>query len=140
MRVGVTTAPDEISRQLRSFWELEHLGIVNDTQLTAKEDSVLRAFEETITQKNGRYQVALPWKENASDLTDNKSIASHRLHSLTAKLLRHEETVLDYDQAIRNYLQAGHAEEANELGESPLGPFTTCRTEVLSGLVAKQLS
>ncbi|XP_075534040.1 uncharacterized protein LOC142567746 [Dermacentor variabilis] len=115
MRVGVTTAPDEISRQLRSFWELEHLGIVNDTQLTAKEDSVLRAFEETITQKNGRYQVALPWKENASDLTDNKSIASHRLHSLTAKLLRHEETVLDYDQAIRNYLQAGHAEEANEL-------------------------
>ncbi|XP_075539699.1 uncharacterized protein LOC142574522 [Dermacentor variabilis] len=123
MRVGVTTAPDEISRQLRSFWELEHLGIVNDTQLTAKEDSVLRAFEETITQKNGRYQVALPWKENASDLTDNKSIASHRLHSLTAKLLRHEETVLDYDQAIRNYLQAGHAEEANELGESPLGPI-----------------
>ncbi|XP_075536007.1 uncharacterized protein LOC142571494 [Dermacentor variabilis] len=123
MRVGVTTAPDEISRQLRSFWELEHLGIVNDTQLTAKEDSVLRAFEETITQKNGRYQVALPWKENASDLTDNTSIASHRLHSLTAKLLRHEETVLDYDQAIRNYLQAGHAEEANELGESPLGPI-----------------
>nr|XP_054933975.1 uncharacterized protein LOC129388030 [Dermacentor andersoni] len=123
MRVGVTTAPDEISRQLRSFWQLEHLGIVNDTQLTAKEDSVLRAFEETITQKNGRYQVALPWKENASDLTDNKSIASHRLHSLTAKLLRHEETVLDYDQAIRNYLQAGHAEEANELGESPLGPI-----------------
>ncbi|XP_075550117.1 uncharacterized protein LOC142583513 [Dermacentor variabilis] len=123
MRVGVTTAPDEISRQLRSFWELEHLGIVNDAQLTAKEDSVLRAFEETITQKNGRYQVALPWKENASDLTDNKSIASHRLHSLTAKLLRHAETVLDYDQAIRNYLQAGHAEEANELGESPLGPI-----------------
>ncbi|XP_070385218.1 uncharacterized protein [Dermacentor albipictus] len=123
MRVGVTTAPDEISRQLKSFWDLEHIGIVDDAQLTTKDDSVLRAFEETITQKNGRYQVALPWKENASDLTDNKSIASHRLHSLTAKLLRHEEIILDYDQAIRNYLQAGHAEEANELGESPLGPI-----------------
>ncbi|XP_070395473.1 uncharacterized protein [Dermacentor albipictus] len=51
MRVGVTTAPDEISRQ---FWDLEHLGIVDDAQLTAKDDSVLQAFEETITQKNGR--------------------------------------------------------------------------------------
>ncbi|XP_075543927.1 uncharacterized protein LOC142578425 [Dermacentor variabilis] len=117
MRVGVTTAPDEIPLRLMSFWELEHLGIVDDAQLTAKDDSVLRAYEETITQKNGRYQVAFLWKENASELTDNQSTASHRLRRSTAKLLRLEEPILDYDQVIRNYLQAGYTEEANELAE-----------------------
>ncbi|KAH6947225.1 hypothetical protein HPB50_017611 [Hyalomma asiaticum] len=55
----------EISRQLRSFWELEHLGIVDDTQLTAEGGNVLRAYEDTIVRKNGRYEVGLPWKENA---------------------------------------------------------------------------
>lgn len=31
--------------------------------------------------------------------------------------------IRSYDQAVRNYFDAGHAEEANELGESPQGPI-----------------
>ncbi|KAH7953550.1 hypothetical protein HPB49_010071 [Dermacentor silvarum] len=77
MRVGVTTEPDEITRQRRSFWEQEHLGIVEDAQLTTKDDNVLRVFGETIVHKSGRYKVTLLWRENASDLADNKSTASH---------------------------------------------------------------
>ncbi|KAH7982788.1 hypothetical protein HPB52_007156 [Rhipicephalus sanguineus] len=143
MRISVNTEPDDVSRQLRSFWELEHLGIVDDAPLTNENNDVLREFEDTIVHKNGRYEVRLPWKENASQLADNKRTASHRLHSLTAKLLRNDEMIRSYDQAVRNYLDAGHAEEANELGESPQGPFITCRTEALSGqhilLVARSL-
>ncbi|XP_037520857.1 uncharacterized protein LOC119397504 [Rhipicephalus sanguineus] len=123
MRVSVNTEPDDVSRQLRSFWELEHLRIVDDAPLTTENDDVLRAFEDTIVHKNGRYEVRLPWKENASQLTDNKGTASHRLHSLTSKLLRNDEMIRSYDQAVRNYLDAGHAEEAPELGESPQGPI-----------------
>ncbi|KAH7979055.1 hypothetical protein HPB49_007940 [Dermacentor silvarum] len=65
--------PGEISPQLRSFWELQHPGIVDNAQLTAKNDNVLRAFEENIVHKNGRYEVTLPSRENAADLTAKKS-------------------------------------------------------------------
>ncbi|KAL1440370.1 hypothetical protein MTO96_001194 [Rhipicephalus appendiculatus] len=32
MQVSVNTEPDDVSRQLRPFWELEHLGIVDDEE------------------------------------------------------------------------------------------------------------
>ncbi|KAH7948908.1 hypothetical protein HPB49_003397 [Dermacentor silvarum] len=73
MRVGVATEPDEISPQLRSFWELEHPGIVDDAQPTGKDDNVRRAFEENIAHKHGRYEVTPPRRENAADLTDINS-------------------------------------------------------------------
>ncbi|XP_075550276.1 uncharacterized protein LOC142583671 [Dermacentor variabilis] len=100
---------DDTAAQLKSFWQLEN--------------QVLREFRENVSSNNCRYQVSLPWKENAGDLADNKATAFSRLRSLTTKWMGNNDLMCDYDQAIRNYLQAGHAEEANELGESPLGPI-----------------
>lgn len=131
MHVGMTAEPYEISLKLRSFWELERPGIVNDARLTAKDDKVLQAFEESILHKNGRYEVTLPRRENASDLVDKNCMTSHRLCSLTAILLCNEKTILNYDQVIRSYLQAVHDEEVNELGESLLVPIYYMPSELV---------
>ncbi|KAH6922326.1 hypothetical protein HPB50_013245 [Hyalomma asiaticum] len=56
MRVGaIVDRAGEVSHQLRSLWELEHLGIVDDAQLTAEDNNFLRAFEDTTVRKNGHY-------------------------------------------------------------------------------------
>ncbi|XP_075529865.1 uncharacterized protein LOC142563199 [Dermacentor variabilis] len=114
---------DDTAAQLKSFWQLEHIGIVDEGEADVEDNQVLRKFRENVSSNNCRYQVSLPWKENAGDLADNKATAFSRLRSLTTKLMGNNDLMRDYDQAIRNYLQAGHAEEANELGESPLGPI-----------------
>ena len=46
-----------IELRFNNFWNLESLGI------TSEESSVHQNFCDTITFKDGRYQVKLPWKE-----------------------------------------------------------------------------
>lgn len=113
---------DNLSKQLKSFWELEHIGITDKPDNTHTEKQVLQDFKENVAYKDGRYCVALPWQENIHELADNKTTALARLSSLTTKLLRSEGTAEAYDRAMRDYLLTGHAEEVPEAGESPRGP------------------
>ena len=83
VRVIVTEETDkEISAQLRSFWELEHLGIKEPQVTTCHQDAVLQHHKETIKFEEGRYKVSLPWKPNAEELTDNWETAMRRLSCL----------------------------------------------------------
>lgn len=61
----------QVSKQLHAFWEVESLGIVNEQTQSPEEADTLQSFEQTITHKDGRYQVALPWRPDRSDLPDN---------------------------------------------------------------------
>ncbi|KAH9378062.1 hypothetical protein HPB48_022878 [Haemaphysalis longicornis] len=66
------TAPDlESSSLLRSFWELESVGVTDALDDDPPGEHVRRNFEASITQSNGRYEVALPWKADVR-LADNK--------------------------------------------------------------------
>lgn len=47
MCVSVNQEPDDFSRQLRSFWELKHLDIIDHAPLTTENVDVLREFEDT---------------------------------------------------------------------------------------------
>ncbi|KAK2548100.1 hypothetical protein P5673_031800 [Acropora cervicornis] len=58
----------ELGAKLRTFWELESIGIKKE------EDSVLETFQETVTFKNQRYEVGLPWKEAHDPLLTNKEM------------------------------------------------------------------
>lgn len=51
----------QISKQLHAFWEIESLGIVNDKAESPEDIEALQSFEQTVTFKDGRYQVELPW-------------------------------------------------------------------------------
>ncbi|XP_077528348.1 uncharacterized protein LOC144140007 [Haemaphysalis longicornis] len=104
---------DNLSKQLKSFWELEHIGITDKSDNTHHEKQVLQDFKENVAYKDGRYCVALPWQENIQELADNKTTALARLSSLTTKLLRSEGTAEAYERAMRVYLHTGHAEEVS---------------------------
>ncbi|XP_064479221.1 uncharacterized protein LOC135392441 [Ornithodoros turicata] len=113
LRVTAESFEDETSSQLRRFWELEHIGIQhNETE--CKEDhtnEVMDHFTKTITKKDGRYEVSLPWTTKKDELPSNLEVAKTRLRSLTKRLMRDSGVIEEYDAAIRLYEQNRHAEK-----------------------------
>ena len=59
---------EKLDAQLRSFWELETLGI------QSSDSSVYEEFNSTIQFKNGRYEVFLPWRDSQMLLSSNYQI------------------------------------------------------------------
>ena len=98
----------QLSEQLRSFWELESLGIMEE------EKTLYDEFAATIRFQDGHYKVPLPWKEFHEPLGDNYQLCEKRLRGLL-KRLRHEPEVLkQYDSTIRDQLEKGIIEPAPE--------------------------
>ncbi|XP_077548532.1 uncharacterized protein LOC144161808 [Haemaphysalis longicornis] len=109
------TAPDlESSSLLRSFWELESVGVTDALDDDPPGKHVRRNFEASITQSNGRYEVALPWKADVR-LADNKQVALNRMENVRKKLSKNKGLLEEYDQAIRFYQNSGIAERADVL-------------------------
>ena len=67
---GITNK--ELDANLRSFWELESLGIQSPAN-----DPVIDQFTGSVKMKNGRYEVSLPWRAYHNPLPDNYEL-SHR--------------------------------------------------------------
>ena len=100
------TETAQLSEQLRSFWELESLGIVEE------EKTLYDEFAATIRFQDGRYKVPLPWKEFHEPLGDNYQLCEKRLRGLL-KRLRHEPEVLKrYNSTIQDQLEKGIIEPA----------------------------
>lgn len=73
---------DEI---VSSFWELESLGILEPVDERSLQNTTIRRFENTILFKDGKYEVALPWKDGF-ELSNNKQVATTRLQCLLCRL------------------------------------------------------
>ena len=100
---------------LRSFWELESLGI--------KPKSLYEEFEEKISFENQRYEVHLPWKTPHPILPDNYDLSVKRLTNLL-KCLRQDPEILilrEYDSVIREQLSKGIVEIVEKPEEGYVG-------------------
>lgn len=86
---------------LRQFWDLDSIGI-RPPDLIDPADKVLEAFNQSIQYKDGRYEVALPWKEGTShpNLLNNEQQARNRLSNLTRKLASDPPLKARYDEVL----------------------------------------
>ena len=63
---------DEISNLLRRFWEIENYGTSTEFHpLTTDDKASLEKLEESIRYVDGRYQAAIPWKDDEPALPNN---------------------------------------------------------------------
>ena len=99
----------ELDSTLRSFWELESLGIEE-----VANDPVYDRFASTLQVKNERYEVSLPWREYHDDLPDNYSLSRRRLHGLLKRLQQNPEVLREYDSIICEQLERGIVEEVKD--------------------------
>ena len=110
------TQPQEtigLEEQIRSFWELESLGI-QPVEKTLYDD-----FACKLAFSQGRYRVALPWKEFHDVLPDHYQLSLKRLHGLMRRL-RQEPAVLEqYDRTIKEQLENGIIEAVDPCEPTP---------------------
>ena len=57
--------PDPVENILKSFWELDAIGIVDEgTKLSLEENDAVCQFKRELKFDGQRYEVSLPWREN----------------------------------------------------------------------------
>ena len=71
----------------------------------------LNLMKEGIHFEDGHYVMPLPFRNGPPVLTDNRTMAMHRLNSLKIKLLRDETYRSHYESFISNLIKNGHAEQ-----------------------------
>ncbi|XP_072140680.1 uncharacterized protein [Dermacentor andersoni] len=106
---------------LKSFWELEHIGI-KEHEPVRHEDAVLQHYKETVNFENGRYKVSFPWNSMVYELGDNYECAARRLKAQTKRLLEGDSLIMEYDACIRDYIEKGYAEPVSKNHGTPEGP------------------
>ena len=92
---------DPLVQQLQRFWEIESIGVSLD------EGSVHDKFLDTIKQRDGRYEVCLPWRVQHPLLPDNFDLAMSCLMTLLPKLQKHPELLAEYDKIISEQTSKG---------------------------------
>ncbi|GFV89641.1 integrase catalytic domain-containing protein [Trichonephila clavipes] len=78
-KLVVRSSEDEsISTELRRFWEIESLGILDKGSMTLGngDEEILSEFDKSVNFVDGRYRVNLPWKPGMREaLQNNKTVA-----------------------------------------------------------------
>ena len=112
---------DEISGLLRRFWEIENYGTSTEFHLlTIDEKASLEKLEESIRHVDGRYQVAIPWKDDEPVLPNNYEMALRRLLNTEKRLLKNPEIGEANTNNINQYLEKGNIRRVNPTEKSPL--------------------
>ena len=106
--VCTTGLEQDLDEQLKKFWDLETLGIVDG------ESMVHEKFVQQISFSGQRYSVALPWKDGCDQLPDNLQLRHQRLDGLMKRLQQSPTLLERYDTVIREQLQRGIVELVNE--------------------------
>ncbi|UYV68299.1 hypothetical protein LAZ67_5003760 [Cordylochernes scorpioides] len=100
--------------RIEELWDLEVLGIKDagsDKNRKEHDERVRAEFKKTVKrEKNERYIVALPWRENKEELNDNQAIAYGRLVART-KQLYNTRKFEDYDGVLRDWIGEDFIEE-----------------------------
>ena len=102
------TDAENLDETLRTFWDLETLGIRTDEQ------SVLEEFSQKIQFKEGRYEVRLPWKDPRPSLPTNYELSHKRLLGLLRRLREQPQVLQEYSSIIKGQLERGIVEEVRE--------------------------
>ena len=73
-------------------------------------------FVNTVTINNGRYEVALLWKEHHKTLPSNYNLSLKRLKGLLHRLKQSPAIFQQYDSIIRDQIEQGIVEPAVDSG------------------------
>ena len=91
--------PQGLDEQLRSFWELESLGVQKD------EKTLYDEFATPVSFGDHWYKVSLPLKEFHEPLFDSYFLNVGRLQGLLCRLRQDPVILKEYDRTIKDQLE-----------------------------------
>ncbi|GFW46943.1 integrase catalytic domain-containing protein [Trichonephila clavipes] len=105
-----------ISTELRRFWEIESLGILDKGSVTLGngDEEILSEFDKSVNFVDGRYRVNLPWKPGMREaLQNNKTVARKRFEGLVRRFKCDHELFCEYKDVIDDYVREGIVERTS---------------------------
>ncbi|GFW44219.1 integrase catalytic domain-containing protein [Trichonephila clavipes] len=112
----VHSEEESISTDLRRFWEIESLGILDKGSVTLGngDEEILSEFDESVYFVDGRYRVNLPWKPGMREaLQNNKTVARKRFEGLVRRFKCDHELFCEYKDVIDDYVREGIVERTS---------------------------
>lgn len=98
-----------IDKQLRLFWEIENIPSSPRVILTDDERTCEELFNNTTKrEKDGRFSVRIPLREDPGTLGDSYTLATKRFLTLERKFERSPEFKRMYTNFMREYNDLGH--------------------------------
>ena len=97
---SISTDETNLVKTIEKFWDLESIGIKDGASPDNEE-----SFITKVSYKNDRYEIALPWKEQRP--SDHYNLSYNRVKALQRRLLHDRELLTEYDQIIKDQLDAG---------------------------------
>ena len=96
-----------LDEAITKFWETEEINI--EPRLSPEEIECEKYFLETVTRNSeGRFIVALPFKENVNQLGESYSIAKKQLLSLKRRFAKNPKFKENYTTVIQESIDLGH--------------------------------
>ena len=96
----------ELNSLVRRYWDVEE---PKETLIVNPEEKFARdTVSRSLTFADGHYSVGMPWKKDRPLLSDNYSMALHRLHSTEKKLKRSPELGEAYKAVVQSYQDKGY--------------------------------
>ncbi|XP_055931952.1 uncharacterized protein LOC129962236 [Argiope bruennichi] len=100
--------------EITNLWKLDSIGINDPVEKKSKNEIDLRTkehfLETVIINKDGRYEVCLPWSDDKSPLPDNLDLAWKRLDYTISKLIA-MNMYEKYENILLNWLDEDIIEE-----------------------------
>ncbi|XP_049300301.1 uncharacterized protein LOC125773310 [Anopheles funestus] len=110
-----TTA--SLPETMKRFWEVEE---IEDTDQPTEHEACERVFRETHHRdEDGRYVVALPFREFPPQLKVNRELALRRFLSLERRMKKDSSLKQQYAKFIDDYEALGHCHEIREDLDEP---------------------
>ncbi|GFW03124.1 integrase catalytic domain-containing protein [Trichonephila clavipes] len=112
----VHSKDESISTELRRFWEIESLGILDKGSMTLGngDEEILSEFDKSVNFVDGRHRVNLPWKPGMREaLQNNKTVARKRFEGLVRRFKCDHELFCEYKDVIDDYVREGIVERTS---------------------------
>ncbi|XP_062711045.1 uncharacterized protein LOC134289057 [Aedes albopictus] len=115
---SLTASLDDVEEAIQRFWKIEE--VPDASPLTSEEQECEAHFLATHRRtEDGRYIVRLPFRENANELNDCRSVALKRFQMLQQRLQKNPKLKQHYIEFMREYEQLGHCREIREENDDP---------------------
>ena len=103
---------DRLHEDLQAMWKVESSELYDDSEpLSPEEQKVAELWETTTTVEDGRYSMAIPFKNPSPSLPNSLEMAKKRLNCLATRLQKDASLHDQYNKAMQEVLHQGYAEE-----------------------------
>lgn len=108
------TTEEKLFTTVEKFWNVDSLGTCYADENSNKDDArALQLFETSITEKEGRYEVRLPWKDQNMTLNNNYEIAERRFLKLINRFSANFNFFSEYKRILEDQEKEGVIEKVN---------------------------